>query len=46
MFEKIKQFTILKESFSIENGMMSMTQKIKRNKVFEKYNEIIENMYK
>ena len=46
MFEKIKQFTLLKEGFSVENGMLSMTQKVKRNKVFEKYKDIIGNMYK
>ena len=46
VFEKIKQFALLKESFSTENGLMSMTQKIKRNKVFEKYEEIIGNLYK
>ena len=45
MFEKVKQFALIKESFSIENGMLSMTQKIKRNKVFEKYKELIGSMY-
>ena len=46
VFEKIKQFALLNESFSVENGMMSMTQKIKRNKVFEKYENVIGKMYK
>ena len=46
VFEKIKQFTLLKENFSVENGMMSATQKVKRNKVFEKYKDVISNMYK
>ncbi|MBO5948910.1 AMP-binding protein [bacterium] len=45
VFEKIKQFALLKESFSVENGLMSATQKVKRNKVFEKYEDIIGNMY-
>ena len=46
VFEKVKQFTLLNESFSVENGLMSATQKVKRNKVFEKYEKVIGNMYK
>lgn len=45
-FEKVKQFSVLNESFSVENGLMSATQKVKRNKVFEKYEEVIGKMYK
>ena len=45
VFEKVKQFTLLNESFSVENGMMSATQKVKRNKVFEKYKDEIGKMY-
>ncbi|MBQ3640991.1 AMP-binding protein [bacterium] len=45
-FEKVNRFALLKDNFSIENGLMSMTQKIKRNKVFEKYKDLITNMYK
>jgi long-chain acyl-CoA synthetase len=45
VFEKVKQFTLLNESFSVENGLMSATQKVKRNKVFEKYEKVIGNMY-
>ena len=46
VFEKVKQFTMLNESFSVENGLMSATQKVKRNKVFEKYEKVIGSMYK
>ena len=45
-FEKVKQFSVLNESFSVENGLMSATQKVKRNKVFEKYENVIGKMYK
>ena len=45
VFEKVKQFAMLHESFSVENGLMSATQKVKRNKVFEKYAQVIGNMY-
>lgn len=46
VFEKVKQFALLNESFSVENGLMSATQKVKRNKVFEKYKDVIGKMYK
>ena len=46
VFEKVKQFTLLKDAFSVENGLMSATQKVKRNKVFEKYEKEISKMYK
>lgn len=45
-FEKVNRFAILKDGFNIENGLMSMTQKVKRNKVFEKYDELIKTLYK
>ena len=44
-FEKVKSFSVLDEGFSVDNGLMSATQKVKRNKVFEKYEEVIGNMY-
>ena len=44
-FEKIQKFELLKEGFSIDNGLMTSTAKIKRNKVFEKYKDIISGMY-
>ena len=46
VFEKVKQFSVINESFSVENGLMSATQKVKRNKVFEKYEDVIGSMYK
>ena len=45
-FEKVKSFSVLDEGFSVDNGLMSATQKVKRNKVFEKYEEVIGKMYK
>ena len=45
-FEKVNKFAILKDGFNVENGLMSMTQKVKRNKVFEKYDDLIKTLYK
>lgn len=44
-FERISSVRLINEGFSIENGLMTQTVKIKRNKVFEKYSEIIEDMF-
>ncbi len=44
-FEKIKQIEVLNDSFSIDNGMMSQTSKIKRNVVFDKYKNLISKMF-
>ena len=46
LIEKIKKFRIIEESFSIENGLLTPTLKVKRNKVIEKYKDILENFYK
>lgn len=44
-FEKIMKFEILKDDFSVSNGLMTPTSKVKRNKVFKKYGKIIDQMY-
>ena len=44
--EKIKKFHLISESFSIENGLLTPTMKVKRNKVIAKYKNILENFYK
>ena len=44
--EKIKKFHLIDENFSIENGLLTPTMKVKRNKVIEKYKNILENFYK
>ena len=45
-YEKVKRFVIKATPFSIENGEMTPTQKIKRKVVVEKYKTIIEDIYK
>jgi len=46
LVEKIKKFYLINENFSIENGLLTPTMKVKRNKVIEKYKNILENFYK
>jgi len=46
LVEKIKKFSLLDENFSIENGLLTPTMKVKRNKVIEKYKNILENFYR
>jgi long-chain acyl-CoA synthetase len=43
--EKIKKFIIIKEQFSIENGMMTPTLKLKRYKIIKKYKIELEKLY-
>ena len=46
LVEKIKKFYLINENFCIENGLLTPTMKVKRNKVVEKYKNILENLYK
>jgi len=46
LVEKIKKFKLIDENFSIENGLLTPTMKVKRNKVIVKYKNILENFYK
>jgi len=46
LVEKIKKFYLLDENFSIENGLLTPTMKVKRNKVIAKYKNILEKFYK
>ena len=43
--EKIKKFIVIKEQFSIENGMLTPTLKLKRYKIIKKYKNELENLY-
>jgi len=46
LVEKIKKFELINENFSIENGLLTPTMKVKRIKVITKYKNILENFYK
>ena len=43
--ENIKKFFITDEKFSIENGMLTPTMKLKRYKIVQKYKNKFENLY-
>ncbi len=43
--EKIKKFLIIKDQFTIENGLMTPTLKLKRYKVIQKYKNQVEELY-
>jgi len=45
VIEKIKKFHLINENFSIENGLLTPTMKVKRNKVIVKYKNILEKFY-
>ena len=44
--ERIRKFLLLKEKFTYENGFLTQTHKIKREKVYFSYKDEIEKLYK
>jgi len=45
-YEIPKKFLFVKEDFSVENGMLTQTLKLKRSKVMEKYGKQLLDLYK
>ena len=43
--EKIKKFLIIEDQFTIENGLMTPTLKLKRYKIIQKYKNQVEDLY-
>jgi len=43
--EKIKKFVVIKDQFTIENGLITPTLKLKRYKIIQKYKNYLENLY-
>ena len=43
--EKVKKFKLIREEFTIENGMLTPTLKLKRKKILENYKEDLEKLY-
>lgn len=44
-YEKVKKFTLIENEFTVENGEMTPTLKIKRRVIDERYRDVIEKMY-
>jgi long-chain acyl-CoA synthetase len=44
-YEQIKRFTVLSKEFSVVDGEMTPTLKMKRNIIESKYSGIIDQMY-
>lgn len=44
-FERISKIKLIEEEFTLENGLLTNTTKVRRNKVFEKYNNLIEEIF-
>ena len=45
IIEKIKKFKLIVDEFTIENGFMTPTLKLKRKKIIEKYKQDLEKLY-
>ncbi|WP_075522155.1 AMP-dependent synthetase/ligase [Candidatus Pelagibacter communis] len=45
LVERVKKFKLIKEEFTIENGMLTPTLKLKRKKILQKYKEDLEKLY-
>ncbi len=44
-FERVRKFTLLDRQFTIEDGELTPTQKVRRKAIEERYKSIIESMY-
>lgn len=45
-FEKVRRFTLLDQPFTIENGEMTPSMKLRRKAIEERYGDLIEAMYR
>ena len=45
LVEKVKKFILIVEEFTIDNGMLTPTLKLKRKKILDKYKDDLEKLY-
>ena len=45
LIEKIKKFVLIYDEFTIENGMLTPTLKLKRKEIIKNYKQQLENLY-
>jgi long-chain acyl-CoA synthetase len=43
--ERLRRFAVIGEPFSTENGMLTVSMKIRRHKIRERYGELLEKLY-
>ncbi len=46
LVEKIKKFVLIAEEFTIDNGMLTPTLKLKRKEIIKNYKQQLDNLYK
>lgn len=44
-FEEVKKIAVIDEDFSVDNGLLTPSLKIKRKSVLKKYSELLESLY-
>ncbi|MEJ2004223.1 MAG: long-chain fatty acid--CoA ligase [Cyclobacteriaceae bacterium] len=44
-FEKIKKISVVRETWSVENGLLTPTMKMKRKAIHSRYEDLISNIY-
>jgi long-chain acyl-CoA synthetase len=44
-YERVRRFTLMEKQFSIEEGELTPTQKVRRKVIEERYGHLIDNMY-
>ena len=45
LIEKVKKFILIYNEFSINNGMLTPTLKLKRKEIIKNYKQQLENLY-
>jgi long-chain acyl-CoA synthetase len=44
-YERIKNFALIEDDFTTENGMLTPSMKLKRRMVLSKYGDLVEGLY-
>jgi long-chain acyl-CoA synthetase len=45
-YAKVKKFTILPGDFTVENGLLTPTLKVKRRIITDKHRELLDSLYR
>ena len=45
-YAKVKKFAIVPEDFTVENGLLTPTLKVKRRVIPEKHRELLDGLYR